>query len=945
MNPMNISELKAFACAMMVTGHFCYAAWAATPIELTCDHRTNPVGVNKAAPNLSWKLAENGMQQAFRIQVASAAESLESGTPDLWDSGWVKSGNALNIPYAGELLTSRQVCFWRVAVRCSGSDVAEWSDVARWEMALLKPRDWSARWIRAAKNPPVEASDALRAWMFAAANVRSAEFQHRPSDWTPGTPLPAEAGRLRALEPATWLRKDFVIRKKVARARLYSTAAGYGDFFLNGRKLGRRVFNPAQTDFDQRILYDVDVLNDALKPGRHTIAARLGQGFYGQNAGFTPTRFYYDRPAILAQLEITYEDGSTETVVSDASWKTRSSAIVKNNVYAGEVFDGRRFSRAWNLPGAELGGWAKAEVLKASPTRRLEVGALPSIEVVRRIQPVGLLNPAPGVWVFDFGQNFTGFVEMNTQRLDLLPGSAVWLRYAEWADDVGNIGMASGGGFATKVNQVDAYIAGREAPHVWRPASSWHGFRYVEITGLQKQPDLGLLTGCLVRTAVESVGRFKCSDAHLNRVHETALWTYESNLIGLPSDCPIRERCGWTGDAHAVLTLANYNFDMALFWEKYQADFGTNPGVSPGIVPGKRRGGSNPDWAVAQVLIAAEHYLFHHDLSVVRGWYPRLQEFMEHFHGVGKDWLFTKGYGDWCDPVKKPGDERVGGAGRSQQTPVTVTSTALFIKGCRDMQLLAKALGEKADAERYATWARQSAAAFHKAFFDRDTGSYGSQTANAMALESGIVPDVERARVAEALNRDVLEAWRGHFSVGALGHRWLYPALADSGYVDTAFDIFHAKGHPGFHYLFDDLNGTSLWERKGAFNPQTMKQPLRSLSHPFQGGYDAWFFLGLGGIRPDPDHPGFKRVILRPCFPSALDWAEVEHDSPYGTIHSRWKRRPDNAVVWDVELPPNTSGLYDPSGQQVSLNGELLDAATAHTLPNGTHRLIFGAAP
>jgi len=812
-------------------------------------------------------------------------------------------------------------------------------------MALLKPRDWSARWIRAAKNPPVEASDALRAWMFAAANVRSAEFQHRPSDWTPGTPLPAEAGRLRALEPATWLRKDFVIRKKVARARLYSTAAGYGDFFLNGRKLGRRVFNPAQTDFDQRILYDVDVLNDALKPGRHTIAARLGQGFYGQNAGFTPTRFYYDRPAILAQLEITYEDGSTETVVSDASWKTRSSAIVKNNVYAGEVFDGRRFSRAWNLPGAELGGWAKAEVLKASPTRRLEVGALPSIEVVRRVQPVGLLNPAPGVWVFDFGQNFTGFVEMDTKQLDLAQGKAVWLRYAEWADDAGNIGMASGGGFATKVNQVDAYIGGQGTPHIWRPAFAWHGFRYVEITGLQKQPDLGLLTGCLVRSAVESVGRFKCSDAHLNRVHETALWTYESNLIGLPSDCPIRERCGWTGDAHAVLTLANYNFDMALFWEKYLADFGTNPGVSPGIVPGKRRGGSNPDWAVAQVLIAAEHYLFHHDLSVVRGWYPRLQEFMEHFHGVGKDWLFTKGYGDWCDPVKKPGDERVGGAGRSQQTPVTVTSTALFIKGCRDMQLLAKALGEKADAERYATWARQSAAAFHKAFFDRDTGSYGSQTANAMALESGIVPDVERARVAEALNRDVLEAWRGHFSVGALGHHWLYPALADSGYVDTAFDIFHAKGHPGFHYLFDDLNGTSLWERKGAFNPQTMKQPLRSLSHPFQGGYDAWFFLGLGGIRPDPDHPGFKRVILRPCFPSALDWAEVEHDSPYGTIHSRWKRRPDNAVVWDVELPPNTSGLYDPSGQQVSLNGELLDAATAHTLPNGTHRLIFGAAP
>ena len=912
---------------------------ASKPIELTCDHRTNPVGVEKPAPNLSWKLSENASQKAFRVQVASTAALLETGTPDLWDSEWVNSEISQNIPYAGAALASRQQCFWRVTVRCAGSDKPEWSDVARWEMALLHPDDWSAQWVRSVENPPVEESDALKAWMFAAANIRKLKTQRRPSDWQPGTVLPKEVQRLRALEPATWLRKDFVIRKKVTKARLYSTAAGYGDFFLDGRKLGKRVFNPAQTDFDKRILYDVDVLDDVLKPGQHTIAARLGQGFYGQNAGFSDTKFYYGRPAVLAQLEVTYEDGSTETIVSDASWKTRSSAIVKNNVYAGEVFDGRLFSSTWNLPGADLSAWADAESLETSPTRRLEVGALPPIEVVRRVQPVEVLNPAPGVWVFDFGQNFTGFVEMETQRLGLPSGEAVWLRYAEWADAEGNIGMNSGGGFATKVNQVDAYIAGEGAPLVWRPAFSWHGFRYVEIAGLSKQPDPSLLSGCLVRSSVKPVGRFRCSDAHVNRIHETALWTYESNLIGLPSDCPIRERCGWTGDAHAALTLSNYNFDMALFWEKYLADFGTSRNISPAIVPGKRSNNGKPDWPVAQVFIAAEHYLFHHDLSLVRREYPRMQQFMEYYHRTQKEWLFTIGFGDWCDPVKKPGAKRVGGRGKPQQTSVAATTTALFVKGCRDMKLLAAALGKKADAERYADWARQASMAFHKAFFKQDAGSYGSQTANAMALEFDIVPEAERTRVAKALNRDVLDVWGGHFSVGALGQRWLYPALADNGYADTAFNIFHAKGHPGFHYLFDELNGTSLWERKGAFNPKTMKQPERSLSHPFQGGYDAWFFLGLGGIRPEPEKPGFKRVILRPCFPRALEWTDVEYDSPYGLIQSRWERKGDT-LTWEITLPPNTTGILKPLGKEIMEDGKRIDPSVPHTLINGTHRLI-----
>ncbi|MDF7822594.1 family 78 glycoside hydrolase catalytic domain [Pontiellaceae bacterium B12227] len=925
-----LKKLSVLLCAGIT------AIAAAEPGSLTCDYRIDPVGVEKKSPGLSWQMesAQSGtMQSAYQIQVASSAEQLIQDLADLWDSGRVASGVSLQIPYAGKQLASRQVCYWRVRIWQEGeTNPGDWSAPAKWEMGLLNPADWSARWIQSVSNPPVPLTDALKVWMFATAQDKG-KAARRPIEWKPGIDMPENAKRLEALEPATWLRKDFTIGKKVVRARLYSTAAGYADFYLDGKKLGSRLRNPAQTDFEKRILYDIDVLDDALTTGTHQLTVHLGQGFFGQNAGFSSDKFYYGRPAIIAQLELTYADGSKETIASDSSWESRPSAVVKNNVYAGEVFDGMQTSKDWK----------PVQTLEKSPTERLEVQTLPTVQEVKRIAPVKLLNPEPGVWVYDFGQNFTGVVEMDCSRLELEPGKAVYLRYAEWADDSGTTGMDSGGGFATKVNQTDAYMAGPKSSKVWKPSFTWHGFRYVEVTGLKKKPDLGLLTGCLMRSAVPTVGTFESSSEHLNRVHRTALWTYESNLISIPSDCPIRERCGWTGDAHAALTLSNYNYDMALFWEKYLGDFRTNKEIAPAIVPGKRGGGNSPDWAVAQVLIADEQYRFHGDLDAVKAHYKNLLAFMDYGRGLQKNGIISIKYGDWCDPVRKPGDARVGGAGRPQQTPKEKTSTALFIKACAVMVELADVVGDQKQVAIFSDWKQETAADFHDAFFDETAGSYGSQTADAMALCFDIVPEQLRETVAKSLNRDVLENWNGHASVGALGHRWLYPALADHGYADTALGTFFAQGHPGFYYLFNELNGTSLWERKGAFNPATMEQPVRSLSHPFQGGYDAWFYLGLGGIRPSSEQPGFKQIILRPVFPESLDWVKVGYESEYGEISSHWKRA-DNKIQWTVETPPNTSSLLvlDIQGlESVEIDGSAvpLRELSAYPLDNGVHTI------
>ena len=890
------------------------------PFDLCCEWATRPLNVDRKMPRLSWKVPIE-RQSAFQIQVASTSEALLIASPDLWDSQKVVRTDSVSIPYQGQPLDSRQTCYWRVRVWEAEKGIAgPWSVPAVWEMGLLKPDDWQAKWIKGDNQPVVDDSALLRHWYELAGHTFDQE----------GQAMNEGAERLRKIVPATWFRKSFHIEKPIAKARLYSTAAGYAELFLDGKPLSRRIMNPAQTDFDQRILYDVDAIESRLPVGDHILTAHLGQGFYGQNAGFG-TKFDYGDPQLLIQLEITYLDGSKQVIATDQSWLSHPSPVIKNNVYAGEVYDGRVAVNNGSkpLPGASQGDWTPVVVLPKSPTKELQAQRLPPVEMVRDVRPVQIFEPQKDVWVYDFGQNFTGVPTLNLTDLSLEPGRAIFLRYSEWADDEGRIDQSSDGSFATGVHQVDCYIAGNRSVTQYTPSFTWHGFRYVEVSGLKQKPSLDMMTGHLVRSGVERRGTFVSSDEHLNRVHATAMWTYESNLVSIPSDCPIRERCGWTGDAHATLTSSNYNFDMGSFWEKYLLDFATSPHLSPAIVPGRRGGNSSPDWAVAQVLIAWEHFLHDGDTQTVREHYPRLKIFMNYFHSlVNQHGVITQGYGDWCDPVRVPGMERVGGRGVPQQTPPAITTTGLFVYASDLMIQIAKLNEDHSAASKYENWRDAASAAFHAQFFQPETSSYGSQTADAMALSFKIVPERLRAAVAESLNRDVLENWNGHASVGALGHRWLYPMLGNSGHADTALGTFFAKGHPGFYYLFDDLKGTTLWERKGAFDPATMKAPVRSLSHPFQGGYDSWFYEGLAGIRPDADHPGYKHFFLQPCFPRSLDWIKVDFVSPYGLLQSHWQRN-EKAVAWNVTVPMNTTAT-------IRLPGTPLDG---RELEPGTHEL------
>lgn len=883
----------------------------AVPDKLLVEGEVTPLNVHSDNPRLSWH-SNVESQSHYQIQVAPDRSSLVKGTATLWDSGKVGSAKSINIEYAGKKLATGDTAFWHVRVWHEGNDKpTDWSTAQFWEMGLLDESDWKANWIQVTQPTVAERSAALENWIAHAANknVLKDDVQEHVID------------KLSSQPTASMFRRQFTVSKTLQKARLHSTAAGYYEVYLSGKKVSDRLMDPGQTDYDRRILYNTDDVSSLVAKGQNTIAVHLGSAWYNEEIAFSKhdRDLSYGQASFIVQLELLYDDGSRDYITSDGQWVSHPSPILKEGLFSGEFYDAAKFDRNWNTntDDAELKGWRKVHVLPAWPTKQLEPQRLPPIRAVRNLSPKSIRETREGVWVVDFGQNFTGVPTLDLTQLDLADGQAIFLRYAEWADSSGNISQKSGGR-APLLKQVDAYVSTGEEKSSWTPTFSWHGFRYMEVTGLSSAPEPAAITAHLLRSDVKRSGTFVSSDALLNRIHDMALWSYEGNLMGLPMDCPIRERAGWTGDAHAALITGNYNFDMQTFWRKYLGDFQTSTHVAPAIVPGRRSHGGNFDWAVAEVLIAWELWRHHGDKKILHDQYESLLEYMQAAEDKLEGSLIRVGYGDWCDPVRKPGMERVGGRCTPQETSPTITSSALYAHAADLMSRISSLLDRQDDSARFSELYDSVSKQFHREFYDPVTGHYGSQTADAMALRFGIAPIELRQTVADALNRDVVESWGGHASVGALGQTYLYLALSDYGYADTAFNIFKAEGYPGYSYLLDELHATTLWERKGGFDPAAdptgKTAPGRSLNHPFHSGYDGWFYEGLGGIRPLENSVGYQVFELRPNFVTDLEFVEVSYTSDYGTIESNW-RRDGEVVEWNFRVPNNSKAWVTVPGK------------------------------
>ena len=701
-----------------------------------------------------------------------------------------------------------------------------------------------------------------------------------------------------ALE-APLFRREFAIEGDLAAAKLVICGLGYYEAFINGKRVGDHVLDPAQTDYEERIFYVTHEVADLLHPGLNVIGVVLGNGWFNQNQVWAKGGLPYGQPRLRAEVHLQFRDGRTTILGTDPSWRCAPGPVTANNVYAGERYDARLKQTGWNVPGFVAAGW-KGAGLAPVPGGRLEEQRIPPIRRIEEITPKSIMAIEDDRFIVDMGQNFSGWARI---RVTGPRGTNIRMRFGETLSEQGRLDTASTGVKHTHVEQVDTYICEGKGEETWEPGFTYHGFRYMEIAGWPGIPDTSQITGVVVHTDLPEAGKFTCSDSRLNRLHEMALWTHRSNIHGIPEDCPARERCGWLGDANLVAEFSFWNYNGKSFWEKYLDDIETtrklNGGLPCNIAPGKRTcGTANPDWAAVLIMLPWYLYLHYGDGTVFRRHWEGMRHLMEHFIATSEDGILEGGFGDWFDP---------GGESCCTHTPPTLTTTIWFYACAQVMGKAARVIGESQQATGYEEGALRIKDAFNKQFLDTSFVSYGSQTANAMALHFGLVPDGLEKGVVDALLKDIRDR-DFHLNTGIMGIRVIFEVLTEHGHGEVALKLMHQNTYPSFGDWIR-RGATTLWEYWG--EPlHDQQRGARSLNHPMMGGYDNWFFNTLGGIRPDPEHPGFEKFFLRPRPIPGLDWVECRHHSPHGEIVSNWNKA-DKRFNWSIEIPAGTRATVE----------------------------------
>lgn len=858
--------------------------------ELTNDHHFE--AGHRYPSTFSWKTESgnyNWLQGGFQILVAASEQNINNNIGDFWDSGKILTDNQTFIPYSGKSLVAGEKYFWKVRVWEKNGNYFKWSKVETLILPLSFPEQWKARWIT--------------------------------YDYKKEAPMPL-------------IRKSFQLKKdtRAASARLYICGLGYYEAYLNGTRIGDQVLDPAQTNYEDYALYSVyDIpANEIAK--ENTLGIMPGNGWYNQNLVWSP-EMVYGQPLVIAQLIVKYKNGQSDTICTDDTWKWKNGPVIFNNIYAGEIYNANLEVPDWCKSGADDNGWKPVKYAtvyppeivgqKAEPIRRME-----ELEVKR------ILSPTNNSWVFDFGQNFAGWARL---KISGKKGQKITMRFAEEIDKNNNADPASTGVFATRYVQTDQYICKGEGIEIWEPRFTYHGFRYVEVTGLQTKPQKDLLTGVVVYSSLKKGGTFSCSDPQINKLHDLALWTIKSNVLGIPTDCPHRERCGWTGDAHTIATTLIHNFDARLFLTKYLYDirssardskmelyFGTDfhdrskvtkpIGIPTMIVPGKRTSGiASPDWGTALVQIPWYLYHYYGDINILREFYPDMKTWVDYISGKFPDHIVMHGLGDWCPP----------GGNKMVDCPVPLSSTAFHYLDLSILTKTAYLFGFNSDASYYSRRMNKVRERFNEQFFDANKNTYGSQTANVMAIQLGLVPDGKTKAVVESLAREIKNESNDFIQTGIFGLGRIFPALAENGYEELAYHLLTKTGNHSFACMWDTYNATTLWE---VLPVDSSGAGIGgSHNHPMNGGYDEWFFRGIAGIHPDENFPGFKKLVFRPYFTSKLKYGGATYQSPYGTIVSNWKWD-GKLFCWEIQIPANSGAdIYIPifnQRQNISVNGE-----------------------
>jgi len=824
------------------------------PIELRCEYLRNPLGIDSVSPRFSWVLhhQERGQRQrAYQIFVSSTAEKAKKKIPDVWDSGRVESGASYNVEYAGKALRSGGCYHWRVRWWDKDGRASDWSDAAFYEMGLLNSRDWTARWI---------------------SKRDCKEFRSK------GTILLGESLGDYVQTHALYMRREFSCDGSVHRARAYVCGLGLYELRINGEKVGDRVLDPAQTDYRKLALYSTYDITDHLKRRATTglaVGVILGNGRHIRNYG-------YGHPRLILQLVVEAENGTTEILCSDDSWKASHGPLQENGIYFGEKYDARLEMTGWDMPGFVDSGWEP--VVEVGSTE-LASQMMQPIRIVERLEPKGLNSPAPNVFIYDFGQNFAGWVRLT---LAGRRGTEVRLRHGELLYEDGTLNISTN----QNAEATDVYVLRGGEVEVYEPRFTYHGFRYVEVTGFPGTLTLDAVEGRFVHSDVERVGSFECSNELINRIHTNILWGQLSNLMSIPTDCPQRdERHGWLGDAHLAAEAAMVNFDMAAFYTKFLRDIRLSQreeGSIPDSVPPYlgRLYPADPAWGSAYVTLAWQMYAFYGDRRILEEHYPSLKRYVEFLSRNADDNIIRSlgKYGDWCPP----------GSIAPKRTPVELTSTWYYYHDTVLLSRIAGVLGLGTEADLYSSRAREIRDAFNRRFLkggEYEANRFApvdrspSQTSNVLPLYLKMVPEDQKESVLNRLLTSVVEEQDNHLDTGIIGTRYLLDVLTEHGYGEVAYKVATQRTYPGWGYMVEE-GATTLWERWEKITGGGMN----SHNHIMLGSIDAWFYRAIAGI--SAQLPAWERIQIKPGVIGGLEHASATVNTTRGPVRASWRREP-----------------------------------------------------
>ncbi|HUR12846.1 MAG TPA: family 78 glycoside hydrolase catalytic domain [Flavitalea sp.] len=855
-------------------------------VNLLCENKPDPIGIDELKPRLSWQLegpGKNISQTAYEVRVAVRSEDLTRGNQLTWSSGKIPTDQSVQISYGGSALKSDTKYYWQVRVWDNNLKISEWSTPATWQMGLLQPSDWKAKWITQG---------------FAEDTI------NRPS------PL---------------LRKQFALSKKILSATAYITSHGLYEAHINNQRVGDAYLTPGWTNYNKRLQYQVYDVTNMVTAGTNAIGVSLGSGWFRGNLAWGGTKNIYGKElALLFQLIVRYTDGTAENILSDESWKSTYGPIVSSEIYHGEVYDARAEKKGWITAGFNDSEWKPVRVIDLPKNTLIATWNEP-IRKHEQFKPVKIFRTPAGEQVVDFGQNLVGWVQLKVRGT---AGDRIRIYHAEVLDKKGNFYTDN----LRAAKQQDEYILSGEKEDVLEPHFTFQGFRYIKLENFPGELKAENLTAIALYSDMKPSGTLTTSHPLLNQLQHNIQWGQKGNFLDVPTDCPQRdERLGWTGDAQVFSRTAAYNMNVNNFFAKWLRDVAADQepnGSVPFVVPnvlGPGAGGS-AGWADVATIIPWNMWLAYGDKKILSDQFESMKAWVGFMEKNSTSDLWNKGFhfGDWL--FYRPDDDN---DGRSAITDKYLIAQCFYAHSTQLVINAAEVLGKDADVHYYTGLLQRIKSAFLKEYV---TGSgrlvSSSQTAYVLALQFDMLPLEMRAQAAERLVKNI-ENYNNHLTTGFLGTPYLCHVLTRFGYSDVAYKLLLQETYPSWLYPVK-MGATTIWERWDGQKPDsTFQTPnMNSFNHYAYGAIGDWMYRVVAGIDTDSSAVGYKKIIIHPHIGGGLTEVKASLNTYYGMIRSEWSVQGDG-INLVVEIPANTTAkiyMGVKKNQQVTVNGKLMDA-------------------